>query len=308
MSSSRGVALAAMAAGAVAAAGCGLGPGPPSIGTATLTVTRDYGSTPLDAASEDDPSESESVLRLLDRNADITTRYGGGFVQSIDGLAGSTSGDRRSDWFFYVNGVESPVGATGVRVHGGDRIWWDFRDWTDAMRVPAVVGSFPQPFLADNGGVDVDCAGASAACATVARALRDDGVDVTTKRGLGRSGSSPRVLVGPWQKVGEDRATRQVEDGPGVSGVFARFAGPDELDALDVRGDTAKRLRAGAGLVAAVRLGDDAPTWIVTGTDADGVKAAASRVGKSSLRDRYALAVSGGRELPLPVAARKDGG
>ena len=151
--------------------GCGLGPGPASVGTATLTVTREYGTTSLDAASEDDPSESETVLRFLDRNADITTRYGGGFVQSIDGLAGSASGDRRSDWFFYVNGIESPVGATGVRVHGGDRIWWDYRDWTDAMRVPAVVGSFPQPFLAADRQTQVDCSGARSPCATVAAAL-----------------------------------------------------------------------------------------------------------------------------------------
>ncbi len=151
MISSRGVALAAVAAGAVAAAGCGFGPGSASSGTATLTVTRDYGATAMDSASESDPAESETVLRLLDRNTDITTRFGGGFVQSIDGLEGGTHGTRRSDWFFYVNGVESPVGATDVRVHGGDRVWWDYRDWTNAMRVPAVIGSYPQPFAAANG-------------------------------------------------------------------------------------------------------------------------------------------------------------
>ena len=110
-------------------------------------MTRDYGAeTLVDEATDDDPPESETVIRLLDREADITTRYGGGFVQSIDGLAGAERGGRRYDWFFYVNGIESPVGAADVHVHGGDRIWWDYRDWTDAMRVPAVVGSWPEPF------------------------------------------------------------------------------------------------------------------------------------------------------------------
>ena len=308
MSSGRGVALAAVAAGAVAAAGCGFGPGPASSGTATLTVTRDYGASPLESASETDPSESETVLRFLDRNAEITTRYGGGFVQSIDGLAGSSSGDRRSDWFFYVNGIESPVGATGVRVHGGDRIWWDYRDWSAAMRVPAVVGSFPQPFLAARSDVQVDCSGAPDPCATVAGALRDAGVDVTAKRGLGQSGATPRVLVGPWASISDDEAAGQIEDGPAASGVFARFAGPRELDTLDARGEVAERQRAGAGLVAAVRLGDDAPTWVVTGTDAQGVESAASRVGEDDLQGRYALAIAGERNVPLPVEDRGGAG
>jgi hypothetical protein len=300
MTAVHGMAAAALAAAAVVA-GCGLGPGSASEGTATLTVTRDYGAREVDNATESDPSESETVLRFLDRNAEITTRYGGGFVQSIDGLAGATSGTRRSDWFFYLNGIESPVGATGVRVHGGDRIWWDYRDWTDAMRVPAVVGSYPQPFEAASGTVDVDCAGARAPCDTVAGALRDDGVHADVERGLGRSGDLPRVLVGPWTEVRRDAAARQIQEGQAVSGVFARFDGSKRLVTLDVGADESFRLGAGAGLVAAVRLGDDAPTWLVTGTDPKGVAAAASRLDADDLADRYALAIADGETLPLPI-------
>ena len=86
-------------------------------------------------------------MRVLDRNAEIETRYGGGFVQSIDGLAAvEEAGAGPSDWFFYVNGVESEIGAADYPLHGGERIWWDYRDWGAAMRVPAVVGSWPEPF------------------------------------------------------------------------------------------------------------------------------------------------------------------
>ena len=131
---------------------------------------------------------------------------------------------------------------------------------------------------------------------------------MTIKRGLGESGAAPRVLVGPWDRVGDDAAAKQIEDGPGASGVFARFAGPRQLDALDVRGETAERLQAGTGLVAAVRLGDDAPTWIVTGPDANGVEAAAARVDEEDLQDRYAVAIAGRRTVPLPVEPEKDPG
>jgi hypothetical protein len=178
------VALLAVAA---ALAGCGLGPGSSSEGTATLTVTRDYGAQPMVEASVDDPDGSETVLRMLDREAEIETRYGGGFVQSIDGIAGATEADRRLDWFFYVNGIESPIGSAEREVAGGDRIWWDYRDWSDAMRVPAVVGSWPEPFLQASADEDrlpvrVECAGERDPCREVADRLADEGVSVSEER------------------------------------------------------------------------------------------------------------------------------
>src|SRR5262245_20405612 len=105
----RGPLLVALGAVALVAAGCGFGPGPSSEGTARLLVTRDYGAERLLRASEEGPAESETVLRFLDREADIQTRYGGGFVQSIEGLSGGLTGGRSFDWFFYVNGIESEV-------------------------------------------------------------------------------------------------------------------------------------------------------------------------------------------------------
>ena len=143
----RGRSVVVAVALAATTTGCGLGPGDSSPGTATLTVTRDYGADPVLEASESDPSESETVIRFLDREAEITTRYGGGFVQSIDGTAGGVEGGRSNDWFFFVNGIESPRGSAEVAVRGGDRIWWDYRDWTAAISTPAVVGSWPEPFL-----------------------------------------------------------------------------------------------------------------------------------------------------------------
>ena len=130
---------------AAAVAGCGVGAGEDT-GTAELTVTRDYGAERLQS-QEVDLRESDTVLSVLDQSVEVKTRYGGGFVQSIDGLSGGSDDGRRSDWFFYVNGIESPVGAAEYAPGDGDRIWWDHHDWSTAMRVPAVVGSWPEPFV-----------------------------------------------------------------------------------------------------------------------------------------------------------------
>ncbi|HMC07489.1 MAG TPA: DUF4430 domain-containing protein [Solirubrobacterales bacterium] len=306
MTGGRGAAIAA-ALWAAAIAGCGFGAGPSSKGTATLTVTRDYGATSMVAASDTDPSESETVLRLLDREASITTRYGGGFVQSIDGLSGAERGGRRHDWFFYVNGIESPVGSADVSVHPGDEIWWDYRDWTDAMRVPAVVGSWPQPFgAAAAGPVAVACVGATGPCRTAADRLRAEGVSARL-RGFAKAKPAPaaRIVVGPWARLRADPAVAQLEGGPATSGVFARFERAPRhgwtLVALDVRARTARVLGPGAGLVAAVRDGDAPPTWIVTAERERGVRRAAESLDEHDLRDRYAVAVAGGRAVPLPI-------
>src|SRR5262245_24458886 len=136
---------------ALAAAGCGLGPGKEQ-GEVSLTVTRDYGSEQLLESGGNEVTESDTVMRVLERGTDVETRYGGGFVQSIDGLEGQEeAGAGPLDWFFYVNGVEATVGAADYPLHGGEAIWWDYRDWSAALHVPAVVGSWPQPFL---GGYD----------------------------------------------------------------------------------------------------------------------------------------------------------
>jgi hypothetical protein len=71
---------------------------------------------------------------------------------------------------------------------------------------------------------------------------------------------------------------------------------------LDDRGRPGRTLGAGSGLVAATASGDQAPTWIVTGTDDVGVAAAAAAIDEDRLKDRFALAIEQGRGVDLPVA------
>ena len=311
MSAGRSGTLAVAASIAAAVTGCGFGPGETSSGEATLTVSRDYGSEVLLEASEQDPPESETVIRFLDREAEITTRYGGGFVQSIDGLAGTVEGGRSSDWFFFVNGIESPRGAADVPLRGGDRVWWDYRDWTAAMRAPAVVGSWPEPFAQLSAGVDrlpvrVECLGLRQPCSETAERLAEEGVDASVEgaREAGReSDPALRLLVGPWGAVRRDPAAAAIEDGPATSGVFARFTRSGErwrLSALDRRARPVESFTAGAALVAGVRRGDDPPTWVVTGTDESGVAEAVALLAEASLGHRYAVVGEGSREIALP--------
>jgi hypothetical protein len=305
----RSLNVATVIGAALVLAGCGLGAGPaPS--AVHLTVTRDFGARVVRSWSAPQVRGQETVMSLLMRNDAVTTRYGGGFVQSIDGLSGGHEGGRPVDWFYYVNGVEAPVGAAATTVHRGDHIWWDRHDWSQTDTVPAVVGSFPEPFLNGLGGarlpVRIECSSLSSdPCHTVAAQLRALGVPAALA-GIGPGGEpeSLHVVVGPWSAVRGAQGTSTVEQGPRASGVYARISpNGSSIAALDEQGRAARTLTANSGLVAAIRYAEEAPVWLVTGTDDAGVELAAHAFDRRSLENRFALALEpGGAALPLPVA------
>jgi hypothetical protein len=129
----------AVCIGAAVLAGCGSSP---THGTASLWITRDRGAHVLLVRKV---PAGVTAMRALQKAAAVKTRYGGRFVQSIDGVAGSLSAQR--DWFYFVNGYEADRGAADYKLRAGDVEWWDYRSWKHAMHVPIVVGSFPEPFL-----------------------------------------------------------------------------------------------------------------------------------------------------------------
>ena len=132
-------ALAALAV-LVLLAGCGGAGG--EEGTATLWVTRDRGAELLLEAEVD---AGQTLMRALDSKVDLETRYGGRYVQAIDGLAGSLEGQR--DWFWFVNGYEGDRSASAYRLRDGDVAWLDYRAWEREGEARVVVGAFPEPFL-----------------------------------------------------------------------------------------------------------------------------------------------------------------
>lgn len=305
----RGTAVAsALLCAALAAAGCGLGAGA-EVGSVELTVSREFGTAPmLETALE--ARESDTVMRVLEANADVETSYGGRYVRAIDGYEEATRDGVPYDWFFFVDGVESPIGAAEYDLRGGERVWWDYRDWRETNHVPAVVGSWPAPFTDGYEGrrhpVAVECAAGGAACDRVRAALAAEGVELAA----GAPRSAIRVLVGPWARLRRDPAAARIEDGPQASGVYARFArrgGGWALEGLGPDGGTARRFGPGAGLVAATRHFESPPVWVVTGATAAGARAAAELLGER-LRNRYAVAVEGGVEVPLPVVDAGGGG
>lgn len=300
----------AVACLAAALAGCGLGAGEERAGGGvTLRVTRDFGHSELGTARLDKVREGDTVMRLLRSNFDITTRFGGRFVQSIDGVAGKGAGGQ-VDWFFWVNGVEADKGAAEWKLNPGDRVLWDHRDWSAAMRVPAIVGSYPAPFSSGTAGkrrpVRVECEDVNARPCTEARdRLGEEGVP-TSGSSVGAPGTEAvtRLVVARWPKARGVRGASTLEDGPEASGVFARFSKDgSRLALLDERGNAARTVRRGdgVGLVFALQPRAEELLWVVTALDQRGLEAGVRALDERKLRDAFAVAATGDRVEKLPL-------
>jgi hypothetical protein len=297
-----------MAATATVAAlvvgGCGIGAGP---GTkdASVQVTRDFGAQSIGSASEQHVPGSETVMSLLKDHFTVSTSDGGGFVNSIDGHAGSG----HNDWFYYVNGILAPMGAAMTDVHKGDHVWWDLHDWSANNGVPAVVGSFPEPFTNGVAGHEYPtvliCANhIKKACGIVGSELRKFGI----KAGLQAPGTGATdelaIVVGTWQEIQGTIAAELVGAGPKTSGVYAQFVGNrgQALELDNPQGDVARTIHGGTGLIAAdeqQQAGE--PAWMVTGDSPASVTAAARKLTPPDLRDHYAVVVHDGHVIPVPL-------
>jgi len=304
-----GAAAAAFAAFALAIGGCGFGPGASSSGGAQLDVTRDFGRQHFEPARLVHVHESDTVMRLLQATHRVETRYGGGFVQSIDGLAGNRSA--QVDWFFYVNGIESSVGAADFTLSPGDRVQWDLHSWKATMRLPGIVGAYPEPFVHGYRGrrlpVRLECElPDGAACRETMDRLEKAGVVVTSAT-LGTAGdqSVARVVVARWPAIRRLEAASPLTRAPSESGLFARFAGQSgtTLDLLDANGAVARVAPPGTGLVAARVPSGKNVVWFVTGADEAAVARAANALDESKLHNAFAVAATPTGVVRLPIGA-----
>jgi Domain of unknown function (DUF4430) len=295
----------------VALSGCGFGAGESKKGGVELRVTRDFGQRDQHSdAAKEDIRESDTVMRFLQQGHKVTTRFGGGFVQSIDGLAGDQAAE--DDWFYYVNGREASVGAADYKLAAGDVVQWDYHDWHATQHVPAIVGAFPQPFAHGLTGkrlpTRLECEDdQSKACGLVGDTLAKYGVHATSAAiGSPVSDKSLRVIVAKFSVARQVLAAKALTKGPATTGVYAKFdpAGT-ALSLLDAGGRVARAAAPGTGLIAATQQAEQPVTWLVTGVDEGGVQRAAGALSPAALRNAFAVAVTPSGPVKLPLGASR---
>jgi len=124
-------------------------PGAVSDAQARVIVTTGYGAeTVVDTSIA--LTKDTTAMQALQSVSDVGTAYGGGFVQSINGIGETRIS--RTDWFYAINGVLANRGAANEVLRDGDVEHWDFREWRFRRNVSATLGCFPSFFVNGYGG------------------------------------------------------------------------------------------------------------------------------------------------------------
>ena len=221
----------------------------------------------------------------------------------------------KEDWFCYVNGILSNVGALDYVLNPGDVEHWDFHDWSFQTFVPAIIGDFPEPFLSGYGG-DVrptiiaytDDLGEEAEDlkSTFVRLGVDEvGIKKTGQLSQSDKESNNLLILGTI----DGELLRELNQIWRRLGFFAHFK-DGSIVTLNLSGKAVAEYGAGAGLIQATQspwnpngLGAcENVVWMVSGTDETGVKVAADVLTDHYAEFRYghSAVTAAGQTIKIP--------
>ncbi len=259
--------------------------------------------------------EGTTAMEALASLAETRTAYGGGFVQSINGVGGGAS---KADWFYYINGLTARTGGMEYTLSDGDVEHWDYHPWSAYEGLSAIMGSFPCAFVNGYGGerrpslvaYEPEYAGEAADISAFLRAAGATEVSTVSLAQLTReqTASSHLVLL-----AGPDAlAVREMFDKRSRLGISVSLDG-GVLRAFAASGDEEAVYEGSAGVLAATQnpwnpKGTGAcenVVVVVSGCDEAGVRAAARALTYSP--ERYltwcgVVVTPDGDVLPVPVA------
>jgi hypothetical protein len=277
---------------------------PPASGdepaTVTVIVTRDFGRE-LILAGEVEIGEGTDAMTALQSVAGVETKYGGGFVKTINGLSSQEA--NHLDWFYYINGISLSLGAKDYRLGDGDVEQWDLRDWSYRQFVPAIIGAFPQPYLSGLKGepkttavvYDAPFAEEAGALAASLEERGVAGVLLTSAEALADGVKEQSHLI--ILARADNGLIFELNELPKKLGFFTCMEG-GKIIALDGKGEPAGEYGAGWGLIQATQnpwnpkgVGSgESVVFMVTGSDAEGIRSAAGALIDNSDGLRYACA------------------
>ncbi|WP_125153177.1 DUF4430 domain-containing protein [Clostridium rectalis] len=251
-----------------------------------LVVSKDFGHNKMFSKNVG-LVKDEVGMEVLFRNLNIQTAYGGGFVNSINGLESkytffSGADRKKEDWFYWVNGILAPVGVAEYRPSDGDVIWWDYHEWNTTMFIPAIIGSYPEPFKhgfwGKNPGTVVMYTDEFKNDAKILKhSLIKNGVkSVDVVKYNPDNIEKPEkyhILLGKWEDLSQNsKRLKDMNWKNKLEGVYVQFK-DGKLNALDNAGKIIKSYNnAGAIYATSAGMGSTVPVWLVTGTDFNSVK------------------------------------
>ena len=283
---------------------------------ATVVIAQDFGKE-LILERKVNIGADNSAMAALQMVADVETKYGGGFVSSINGISSEYEGanSNKKDWFFCINGIASNLGARDYILQDGDVEHWDFRNWSYHQFIPAIIGDFPQPFRSGYQdklkptSVVYEEAFSAEAEALVGK-MKGYGVievsavccDLLSDEAKGNSNLIIISLLDNTLISELNKAHKKLG--------FYVYIEQDKLIVLDAEGNISVKYGEGCGLIQATQnpwnpkgIGSgENVVWMVTGVDVNGVRSAVEVLTNNSdeLRHAFSLVIKDNAVMKIP--------
>ncbi|MEL7564904.1 MAG: DUF4430 domain-containing protein [Dehalobacterium sp.] len=288
---------------------------PETVRQVALKVTRDFG-TQVIFNKKVEIKNNQTIMELLEANLDIETDWDGGFIKGINGLISDKGGlsGKRTDWFYYVNGICSDVGADGYAPAPGETIWWDYHLWQSmGSAISAVIGCYPEPFIHGYEGkigatTIMSTQEKSALAEKLKQALTDQGVKTVNLSGLDEGKlakrTGPVIALGEWQELNQVKWLEDFNKAYRKTGTGVHFTDP-EAELVKYNGELDQAVSGSVGVIVATGsgLGDESPLWLVAGTDEKGLEQAINVLVNTpeKINGLYSAAIVNGEIVCLPI-------
>jgi hypothetical protein len=277
-----------------------------------IVATEDFGSrVVLDERATLPPGTS--AMEALQQVADIETRYGGGFVNAINGVRSQFP--TKDDWFIYANGISMNRGAADYVLRDGDVLQFDLHDWGFRMFIPAIIGDLRGSLSNGYSGrvyptVVVYEAGFREGAERLSGGLEELGVaEISTVSADSLSSSDKQhsnlIVVG----TGDCSLISDLNRVWDRLGFFIRFD-DGAIVVYNSEGKPASEYGAGTGVVQATQspwnpkgIGvSENVVWMVSGTDRAGVESAIDALAEDfeALDNAFAAVVADGDVVRVP--------
>jgi len=275
-----------------------------------LTVSRDFSSEILFTKGIQ-TQPGETVLDVLEKNLEVETSSGG-FIDAIKGLKSAVEGETGKDWFFYINGIAANCSAKAYHLKPGDKVVWDYHPWNGNSFIPAIIGSYPEPFI--NGfegktkGTRIFYSEDSRDEAlkikqSLAEMNAKNVVEVQLPQNFEILSDYPSIIIGEYENLIKNKNIAKLLSDGNQRGVFARFD-KKRTEILDYSGLVKKAGSPSIGVIFATAssLGDTAPVWIVTSLEHKGIEDITNLIcsNPESIKNYYGVAYNEGKIERLP--------
>ncbi|WP_053955278.1 DUF4430 domain-containing protein [Inediibacterium massiliense] len=257
-------------------------------------------------------NRDKSVMEVMKENFQVETAYGGGFINGIDSLKSGFTGmenKTKLDWFYYVNGMISEVGADDYICEPGDVILWDYHDWSQKS-ISSIIGAYPQNFINGYNGQVLKTEISSTKeyekdSKNLLQFLQGKKVEISRENineDHLKNGEINSILIGLWDelsKLGTIKDYYENKDKVGLS-----FEVDSNIKLLDMNGKVAKEYKKGAWIVSISKeYGMSGTLWMISGNDQTSIQRAVKILYEEpeKIRGKFSVFVTEDEIINMPI-------